>query len=215
MTTVETVETTVNTENNVNETEIPEKKHEMVEKDRLDHAIGDLHKYKSQVKYLQDKLAAAQENELKEKENWKTLYEREKEARTLAEGVSIKTQESYLSEKKFSAMKESALKLGLRPEALDDLSLLSLNELQIETTSTGRINVLGADTAVQELKRTRPYWFSDQRSPNVNTTTVGVGAQEGPVTWQTLQKLEREGKKSGDMLKYREAFSIYNKQRGG
>lgn len=208
-------EQVVTAETTETSSETVEKPPEMVEKGRLDHAIGDLHRYKSQVKDLQTKLASVEEQKLKEREDWKSLYEIEKEARTNAELASNKTQESYLAEKKFSAIKEAALRFGIRPEALDDLSLLSLDQVQIESTSTGRLNVLGADTAVQELKRTRPYWFSDNRPPNVNTTTVGVGPQDGPVTWQTLQKLEREGKKSGDMSAYKQAYTIYNKQRGG
>ena len=61
-------------------------------------------------------------------------------------------QQSYLNEKKFGAhfrRKQS----NILPKPLSDLDMLDLSSLEIETTSTGKINVLvGAGKFAERLK---------------------------------------------------------------
>ena len=185
----------------------------VVEKARLDRAVDEVHKYKSRVKELEMAAALDAEKKLKESENWKELATKYEQRALTAEEKSDKVQQSWISSEKFADIKARAMRHGLLPEAVDDLAALGTDEVEVETTSTGRINVLGGDAWVEKIKMLKPHYFSGQRVPNVNTTTVGLGQPEGPVDLGLVRKLERESKKTGDTTAYNLALKKYQQQK--
>jgi hypothetical protein len=185
-----------------------------VPKSELTHALNDLHKFKSQAREAQDKLKQIEENNLKNSQEWEKYAKlKEDEADTFKqkfEGL----QDNLVRSEKYSALKEAALKAGVRKEALPDLELVGFDEMVIETTNTGRMRVLGADSVVQKLKQDRPHWFrSGASNINPNMPEV-VNGSSNQVTYDQLKKLEVEAKKTGDYAAYQKAIIEFKKQRG-
>ena len=86
-----------------------------------DRALSELNKVKAKAAKLEADLKAAADAKLKEQNDWKTLAEQKEEEAKAAklEVDNIKT--SLVNEKKESAVRAAAEKLGIRPEAMADL----------------------------------------------------------------------------------------------
>lgn len=182
---------------------------------RADHerALADLQKFKREAAKLKEEKENEKTNKLKEQNQWKEIAEqREREAKEARE-ESERIRNSYVGERKFNAVRGKCEALGLRPEAISDLEMLDLEEIQIETTNTGKINVLGADRFAQRLKTLKPHWFADKTPPNVNTKGARINDNGGVLTAADLIAAEREGRKSGDMSKYHELHAKFQQQR--
>jgi hypothetical protein len=187
-----------------------------VPQEKFDEVLSESIKRKEENKALQDRIAAMEADKLKATGDWKGIAEaKEKEANDArAEATKIRT--AFVDEKKFSAIREKCAALGIRPEAISDLEGLDLSRVQIETTSTGKINVLGAGDFAERLKANKPHWFTDKSGPNVNTNGTRVLDTNGAeVTVQSLLEAEREGKKTGDMTKYHQLHRQFQQQRAG
>lgn len=206
--------TTTTTETNPNAaTTTTAPKEEMVSKADLERALADLHKYKSKAKTYEEKIEQEKTARMKEQNQWKELAEqREKEAAE-AKAETQKIQGSFLGERKFNAVREKCAALGLRPEAMSDLEMLDLSQVQIETTSTGKINVLGADKFSERLKALKPHWFADKQPPNVNSGGPRIDDTDGTITTDMILAAEAEARKTGDSTKYHNLFSKYQTQR--
>lgn len=182
---------------------------------RADHerAVADMHKFKKEAEKARQEKKEAAEARMKDQNQWKEIAEAKeneaKEARAEAEQIKI----SYLGEKKFNAVRSKCEALGIRPEAISDLEALDLADIAVETTSTGKINILGADKFATRLKATKPHWLSDKAAPKVNTNGQRVLDTGDAITARDLLKLETEAKKSGDSSKYHEAFKKFQQQR--
>lgn len=167
------------------------------EKEKL---LAEIHKWKGQAKELSVKSAAEREKLLIEQGRWEELAkEKDAKLRELEER-DARTKEAFINEKKYNAVKEAAARAGIRPEAMPDLELIGLDKVQIETTSTGRVNVLGVDAAIDNLKLSRPHWFGSPRTVVAgNAPNVQPG---GVVSLQELAKLSQEAAKTGDYTAY-------------
>lgn len=184
---------------------------EMVPKAELERVLKDMHKYKATARELETKVKTEQETKMKEQENWKQYAElKEKEAKDAIEAKE-RVQASYVNEKKFSAIREAAMKAGIHQNAVSDLELLSLDSVVLETTSTGKLNVLGAEQFVSSLKTLKPHWFNAAKT-NVNTSIPGVSSSE-PVTAAQVLKASKEAAKSGDYTAYQNLTKQYQQQR--
>jgi hypothetical protein len=182
---------------------------------RADHdrALADLNKFKKAAeKAAQDK-KDSETARLKESNDWKTLAERKELEAQEARDEATKLRGSYVTDKKYNAVRQQCEALGLRPEAVVDLESLDLEDVGIETTSTGKINVLGADKFSKALKSRRPHWFTDKATPKVNTNGQRILDSGDATTAKDLLKLQAEGIKSGDMSKYQEAHKKFQQQR--
>ncbi len=186
------------------------KKPELVDKSRLDHALDDMHKQKNRANELEKKLEDRDAADLKNSNKYKEYSETLETKVTDANARADRVQNAFIDEKKFGALKEVALKAGIRD--VSDLDSVDLDQIKVETTSTGRVNVLGVDTFIENQKMLKPHWFGPKANPNVNTNHVGI-IVPNVVTAVDLVKLEREAKKTGDNAKYREAHARYQKQR--
>lgn len=182
---------------------------------RADHerALADMKKHKARADKLEQERKQEKESKLKEQNQWKEIAETKEREAAEAKQEADNLRASYVNDKKFNAVRSKCEALGLRPEAISDLEALDLEDIQIETTSTGKINVLGADKFASALKARKPHWFSDKAAPKVNTNGQRVIEGSGEVTVAELLKVEAEGKKSGNMQPYYELHKKYQQQR--
>ncbi len=183
--------------------------------ERADHerALADLQKYKKEAKALKDEKDKAATEKLKAENKWKEIAEANETKAKEADERAEKLQGSFLEGKRFDAARLACEKLGIRAEAVGDLDALDLKDIQIETTSTGKINVLGADKFAERLKTLKPHWFTDKRKPNVNTRGNTVVDSDGPITAQQIVEAEKAGRKSGDMKPYYDLHKQFQNQR--
>lgn len=175
--------------------------------------VDEVHKYKNTARELESKSRAEQERILREKGEWQQLAElKDEELKAERERIS-QIKESLINKEKLNALKDAGRKKGMREEALNDLELFGMDDVQVETTSMGNVNVLGVEGAIERLKLQRPYLFGGNRTnvngnmPNVNNDGAGV------VTKEELIKLQKEAKKSGDYAAYQKAHNQYRQQR--
>lgn len=172
----------------------------------------DMHRFKEESRKNAEALKALQEKDMRDKEQWKE-YGQTKEKESAEWKSKYDTlSDSIREQAKIAKVKEAAIKLGLVDSAIEDLEMLDLKDVVVETTSTGRVNVIGAKSAAERIKSIRPHWFDDKRVPNVNGMTPEVRTSgAGSVTYADLQKLEADAKKTGDYKAYHAKLMEYKK----
>jgi hypothetical protein len=175
-----------------------------------ERALADLHKYKSQLRDIETKSEAQREQLLKDNKEFEKLAMVYKQKLEETDSKFKKAQEAIVLDKKFGALKEAAMKAGIRQEAIQDLESLNMDRVEVETTSTGRVNVLGVEGLIENLKMSRPHWFGATK------TTVAGGVpnitQGGLVSKEELIKLSLEAQKTGDSSAYLAKFKQYKQQ---
>lgn len=185
---------------------------EMVSKAELQKVLDEMHKYKKEAKDLQAKNKEQEMQKLKDQQEWQKIAEiKEKEAED-AKNEANTLKSSFLSSRKFDALKTAALANGIRKEALNDLELLDFDEhVAIETTNTGKINIIGAEAAIKNLKAQKPHWFG-KSSGHVNSDDPEVVSGEG-ITMKKVMDAQAEARKSGDWTKYKGLLQQYQSQK--
>ena len=132
-------------------------------------ALDDMHRYKREAQEKDQKLAEIEDTRLREKEDWKKIAEN-KQAESEDWKQKFENQNSlFVNTQKFNAVSKIALEEGLLTESLEDLDLLSLEEVEIESTSSGRYVVHGAKEFIAKLKKSRPHWFKRVGAPKVDS----------------------------------------------
>lgn len=174
--------------------------------------LSDLRKHKDENLKLQAKLREIEDEKLKATNQFKELYEREKAARTELEQKMSDFGKKLVLKEKFSAVKDVAVRMGLKKEAMDDLDRVDMEDVVVETTNTGKVNILGADSFVERLKATKPHWFDQKTTAPINSSAPRVTDPAGPVTTQQILEAEKEGRKKGDLTQYRELYNRYRQQ---
>ncbi len=188
-------------------------KSDTVSKAEFDKVLDELHKHKKSNKELTEEKKKNEEARLKEANDWKTLAEAREKERDESKAETSRIMNSFTEDKKFNAVQAAATALGLKPEAMSDLENLDLSKVQIETTSTGKINVLGSKEFAENLKTLKPHWFGEKSAPRVNSDGTRVRDNGGAITPQAILKAEQEGRKSGDMSGYTALVKKYQTQR--
>ena len=189
---------------------------EMVSKAELAKVLDQLHDLKRREKAAKTELESRDLQSMKDREEWQKIAELKEQEAAAANERANTLQENVTYATKYSAVKDAALKLGLRQEALADLDLVDLEDVLIERTSTGRTNVLGTEKFVQGLKASRPHWFGGN---NLNINATNPQARQvasGEVTTESVHALYQKARSSGvkqDMVAYQTAHAELNKQR--
>jgi len=178
-------------------------------------ALSDLHKFKNELKTLREQIANKEVETLREKEDYKTLAERYKSELDEAHNKLKTVNNWFESSQAHAAVKQAALRSGLRGEAERDLDLLPLEGVVVETvkTSSGGIrhNVVGADSYVEALKKNRPHWFKDDKAPVFNSGSSHRTDTETDMTGERLYEIEtKHGRKSKEWI---QAFDQLRKQK--
>lgn len=175
-------------------------------------ALSDLHKFKSEAERLKTELGNQESERLKAANDYKGLYETEKAKREASDkkladftGWTIQTQ-------RFNEVKLLAQAEGLKKEALSDLELIDMEDVKVETTSTGRFIVQGAKDRVEKLKTERPHWFQTAQPPTINGGGGAPPATGGKVTVSDVVEAERNYKRGKISRKaYDEVYGKYLK----
>lgn len=176
-------------------------------------ALDDLHKFKRSASEaqlradeLERKMKEIEDQKLVERNEFKTLYERERDKSKELEGKYNSLTKNLFDDRKYNEVRAAALKAGLRPEAETDLELLDLNGVAVERTDKGRIIIHGAGEFVDDLKKKRPYWFQDSKVPNFNGGGANPPKDGAPreLTAEYMVELENK-KRRGD----KEAAKLY------
>lgn len=146
--------------------------------DSHQRALSDLNKEKQARRDLEARIGDLESKSLQEKNDYKSLYEREKSKREAAESETTKVKNWAFTTQRFNEVKTEALKAGIIPSSVEDIEILLKDdsEVKVEVTSSGRFIVEGAKEFVDKVKGERPHWFSKSGAPNVN----GAGGGQPP-----------------------------------
>ena len=186
---------------------------DVVAKNIYDRAYQDLQKAKAKAKELEDKLKAKDLEQMKQAENWKEIAELKQKEAEDASNERDTLRNSLVFDRKYAAVKDAAVRVGLRKEAEGDLEMMSLSDLQVETTSTGRVNVLGVDDYVARLKMTKPHWFETKKS-KVNSDSPEV-VNGNNVSYDDVNKAAKKAKETGDYAPYEKLLRQYQQSLRG
>lgn len=153
-------------------------------KRQIEEMQGQMGQYKSQIEMKE-------EERLREQNKWQELAEKYKNERDKAHNDYNQFKGSMVEYQKLNAVRQAALKAGIVEASLDDLELMNLDDVEIETTSSGRLMVHGQDDFVEKLKEMRPHWFKANRPPNINN---GVSNDFEPkkLSMSEIVKLQKE-----------------------
>jgi len=178
----------------VEEKEEPKKKE--VEKLSFEKYKHELKAEREEKEKLSRKIQEMEEKSLQEKNNFRELYEREKAKRVEIETEIEKKNELFYNTLKRTTIKDFAKKYGLIDHAIDDLDRIEIDPVEIETTSTGGLNVIGAKEFVEDLKGKKPHWFSEGK---ININNGNPIYKNKDLNGKDLLDLQKK-----DPLKYKE-----------
>lgn len=198
---------------------VPSDDNAVVPKRAYEEVASDLQKRKARERELEQKLrdAEARENEqklkaLREKEDYKSMYETEKASREKFENELTSTRQSVIDSAKWNSASRELLAIGLDPATIRDVErLVDLDEIEVELTSTGRVNVLNAKEVAAKFKAKSPYYFQNTSKPNLNPTIPTV-ISPTTVTLEAVTAAEKEFYKNRtpeNERKYKELVLAY------
>lgn len=171
----------------------------LIKWDDHQRALEDLHKFKSSHKKLEkqlddfkSKFKKQEEERLAKEENWKTLAEQRAEELNKTREQLDNYKSSFYTDKKYSAVETFALKAGIRNEAIEDLSRLDLDGVEIERTDQGRVIVHGAEEFIERLRKTRPFWFKSDKAPQINPGSSLSPIRDEDITPDYVVRLEHK-----------------------
>ena len=163
--------------------------------------------FRSETQSLRDKIAemeanqkAREEQELKEKEDWKTLFEKANEEKKNLEGKLTTVADRELSAKKESELKKELAKLGVKQNYVEKAAKLAqLDSVKIDN-ETGVI--YGADVVAKTLSEEWPDLFGSGASETVRQSAPQTPTSTGVLSLDEWQKLpyEERKKREGDLL---------------
>ena len=174
---------------------------ETVSKEAYDQVKSDMHKFKTQYKekdtelaQMQIKIENLETSSLEEKKNYKELYERSKERENEAKEEAKSIKESYLENRRLGEIEKVAVSQGMDEVSLELLisGAFDTSSVITETTSTGRVNVLGADDLVEGLKKKfGEMLFPSGKAPTINSASPSISnLQDQPLSSKDLLELQ-------------------------
>ncbi len=181
--------------------------------EEYEHVMSDLHKFKNSTKSLEEKIKALESEKLKATQDWKSIAELKEQEANEAQAKLTGLKTTILEDKKFSYIKDAALKAGADPRALDLIRKMSFPEVQMshnvgEDGKIIEVSVLGAEKAIERLKTQQPFLFNSMKAPNVNSSSPTVEGGDKEITVADLIAAEKKDKKL-----YAEMLTKYNKQK--
>lgn len=166
---------------------------------------------------LESKINEMNKGFLKEKEDYKSLFEETSNENKILKAEKENLQSSVIYNERFRAVFPEMKKQGLLDQAHKYIEDLSLDDLEVETTSQGRFIVKGAGGWVERFKKENPLLFQTPKPSNINTSGGrATDTQEEEITPSRIYELEQVWKKSGkpeDRKAYESAYFKYAEQR--
>lgn len=178
---------------------------------KLKQLERELNSEKAARKKAEQEVEIRKRQELKTKEDYKTLADQLEKELLEEKRKNDVTWSWFENNKKMDTIKAIAASQGLRKDALSILENMELDGVEVEKTSTGRINVLGADAFVSGLKTKMPFLF-ESKTAKINAENPQVNSGNGPITYERLMQLKEEWRKSGDSAAYSDALRKYKQQ---
>lgn len=170
-----------------------------------------LNESSEQIDALKSKIEQMENDKLKSQNNYKSLWEKEKERADGYHNEVQKVKDSYISGLKESAIETAAIKHGIDPEYMHFLKGSSESEVQFETTSTGKVNILGADDFVERFKTQYPKMFMDKKMPTMNTSS-GNYSEQKQLTPDEILALQKKGDIEGYNREVKKLFEAKSKR---
>ena len=124
--------------------------------------LNESKKYKKAYQEEKQKREELEKSELQKQAKYKELYEQ-------TEAKYNGLYKSLVKEKVKSTVADKAAKAG----CLDVDALLQLGNASLLQVDEETLEVLGADTFVEEAKKSKPYLFQSAKAPTINATTPG------------------------------------------
>lgn len=157
-------------------------------------------KLRDQIAEMQKAQAEREEKELKEKEDWKTLYEKTKAENEALTGKLSSAEQLKVVSKKESEVKKELAKLGVKPEYADRAAkLVNLDSVKFDK-ETGV--VYGAEVVAKTLSEDWPDLFGAGSTATVTQSAPNSPAPSGALSledWKRLPYDERK-KREGDVM---------------
>lgn len=177
----------------------------------VERLVSELTTYKTKAVELENKFKNQELEQAKASQEWQKVAQLHEQTAKEYQEKFERFKGAVVSDKKLSAIREEAIRNGIRKESIADLGILDYPEVKLDTDNEGNFLVDGADKAVQRLKTLRPHWFQSA-APQVNAQSPSVTGTGGSVSWDDLKKLESEYKKnpnSANTEKYKSALLSY------
>lgn len=175
-----------------------------------DHAkvLSDLQKIRQENEALKNEKATAEQKRLAETNDFKSLYEQEKTARTELKTKYEKLKGNVEYNEKFKAVQTALVTAGVKAEALKILEKETLSEVIVEKTSEGRMLVQGVDLYVDKFKKDYAFAFDTKKVDKINGGGGSGGTESsGDMTAAKLFEIEKsKGTKSPEYLSALEQY---------
>lgn len=175
-----------------------------------DRSVGGIKYYKELLdkeRQEREKLSSEIENirkgKLIEQNQWKELYEQEQKKSVELQSKLSNISTAFIDDKKRSVIEKEAIAAGILPSALEDLDLIDKSIIEVETTSTGKINFNNVKTFVDTLKLKKPHWFGAGVDPNINNKRPEFN-QTGELNIDQILELQsKDPKKYNEIMRQR------------
>jgi phosphotransacetylase len=148
----------------------------------------DMHKFKNRAREaeakateLAERIKAIEENELKAKQEYQTLYEREKAAKEAIEAERLQEKELYLRSVKVSALRNE---LGGK---VNDQYLSFANIDSIELKEDGTLNSESVQSVANSFRQEHPGLIAKDSSVNI----TGSAPANGVITEQPAKTIDQ------------------------
>lgn len=185
---------------------------------RADHrrAVDDMMRWKRKAADNERALADVQ-RKLQEIERKGKGEDIEDLKRQLEEATSKneRLQSNVITVEKKRAIVPALTEAGLRADAKKILDHLDLDDLEVEISTHGNVNVHGIEAFVKKVKREYPFAFETKKAKKVDAGGSGGDGGGGGEDWTPakLVQLETKCKAKGDMEPYRKAVAEYLEQK--
>lgn len=169
----------VNDQQSDSDTNSQQNKDENVPKSVYERTKKDMEKYKTKlrdqdsvIQQMKDRLAELENSKKGDdgKNDWKSIAEKRAKDLEAEKARTQSLQQSVIYNEKHRAVYAELKKLGLRDEAERLLEYEDFADLEVETTSKGRINVLNAKEWADNFYKQNMFAFVAKKVPSVNST---------------------------------------------
>jgi len=182
---------------------------ESVSMDAHKKALAELEKFKEKANVFQEGLKAKELEQMKAQNKWQEIAELEKKEKEEIKEKYGQLNQAVANREKMTAIKLAAQQAGIRSDALNHLEHYQWSDVQIETTSLGNINIVGASEAIARFKMESPFMFG-KKSTSLNS--AGPEVVEGAkITIQQVLAAQKKAQKSNQPSDYDSYSNILRK----
>ncbi len=161
---------------------------------------GEKDNFRKRIEQLEAEKRESEERALKEKEDYKTLYEKTKAENEQLTGKLGSAEQQRLDAKKASELKSELAKLGVKPQYAEKaVKLANLDSVKIDKDSGV---IYGAEVVAKSLSEDWPDLFGSGSSEKVTQNAPATPTPTGALSLEEWQKLpyDERRKREGEMM---------------